>query len=148
MKPVRQVAVALTACLSLASGPATAEDWVSPGREGRSYVAINMEGVPRTKAGPFTATVAMIPIDWPSHNHAYRLMIVEYDCDEMRRRVLHTISYSGLHDPRSEEIISPRLERANDHPAVASQLAIVCGRARDERPRYSYLGEFTRALGL
>jgi hypothetical protein len=144
----RQVVVALAACLSLASAPVAAEDWVSPGSEGRSYVAINMDGVPRTKVGPFTATVALIPSDWPSHNHAYRLMMVEYDCDEMTRRVLRTISYSALHDPRSEEIVSPRVERAGNHPAVASQLAIVCGQARDERPRYSYLGEFTRALGL
>jgi hypothetical protein len=133
------------ACLCWSTSAASAEDWATSGREGGAYVAVNMEGIPRDRTEPFYATVAMIPLDWPANHNAYRLMIVQYDCNELRRTVTSRIDYSGLHDPRTVEI-SPRTERAADSPAVASQLSLVCNGPAEDRERYTHLGAFVGAL--
>lgn len=134
----------LGALVLTAASAAQADDRVHAGTERGHRVALNIVEPAGRRDGPFTTTLAMIPLNWPANGHAYTLWIAEFDCAARSRTMKFRIAYSGRRDPVRTQLADARAE-TDRNPAVAEQLDILCGEQGSRRVRtFNHLGEFTR----
>lgn len=142
----RSASMLLGALVLTAAPAAQADDWVHAGTERGHRVALNIVEPAGRRDGPFTTTLAMIPLNWPANGHAYTLWIAEFDCAARSRTMKFRIDYSGRRDPVRTQLADARAE-TDRNPAVAEQLDILCGEPGSRRMRtYNHLGEFTREV--
>lgn len=140
----RPASMLLGALILTAASAAHADDWVHAGTERGHHVALSITESAGRRDGPFITTLAMIPLNWPANGHAYTLWIAEFDCAARSRTMKFRIAYSGRRDPVGTQLADARAE-TDRSPAVAEQLAIVCGKQESRRMRtFNNLGELTR----
>lgn len=143
----RSASMILAAVILTAASAAHAEAWVHAGTERGHRVALNIIEPAGRRDGPFTTTLAMIPLNWPANGHAYTLWIAEFDCAARSRTMKFRIAYSGRRDPVRTQLSDARAE-SDRSPAVAEQLDILCGESGSHRMRaFNHLGEFKRESG-